>query len=77
MTQRLPVVSGRQALKVFERFGYSIIPRRGRGSHMVVTHEESGQILTIPNHKELDRGLLRALIRGADISRIDFIKALR
>ena len=77
MTNRLPVISGRQAVKVFKKFGYVQLPRRGKGSHMILVHEKSGVILTVPDHKELDRGTLRALIRDAGISRTQFQKAAR
>jgi hypothetical protein len=34
-------------------------------------------VLTVPLHRELDRGLLRSLIRKAGISVEDFSKLLR
>jgi hypothetical protein len=34
-------------------------------------------VLTVPLHRELDRGLLRGLIRKAGISVDDFLRSLR
>jgi len=69
----LPVVSGREAVKAFEQLGF--IVHRQKGSHMILYHT-NGRHLSIPDHKELDRGTLRALIRGAGITVEDFVATL-
>jgi len=49
---RLPVVSGRQALKAFEKLGYQL--DRRHGSHLILRQlSEPHRRLTIPDHKEL------------------------
>jgi len=53
---RLSNVSGKEAVKIFERFGYVLDHQTG--SHMILWHE-SKQILSIPNHQKLAPGLLR------------------
>jgi predicted RNA binding protein YcfA (HicA-like mRNA interferase family) len=55
----LPVVSGAEAIRVFERLGYVAV--RQRGSHVRLRHAQDPQRapLTVPLHRELDRGLLR------------------
>ena len=70
----LPIVSGRQAVSAFERFGWQLA--RKRGSHMILTRDGSMVTLSIPDHRELDRGTLRSLIRSAGITVEDFIEAL-
>jgi len=73
---KLPLISGEQAIKCFQKIGYQIA--RQRGSHIRLCHS-SGCLkkpLTVPNHKELGRGLLRKLIRDADLSLEEFLKLL-
>jgi predicted RNA binding protein YcfA (HicA-like mRNA interferase family) len=66
----LPVISGRDAVKVFEKLGF--IFHRQKGSHIILYHP-NGRHLSVPDHRELDRGTLRALIRGAGISVEEFV----
>jgi predicted RNA binding protein YcfA (HicA-like mRNA interferase family) len=60
---QLPVVSGRQARRVFEKSGW--VFDRQRGSHMIPVKSGVPWNLSVPDHRELDRGLLRGLIRDA------------
>jgi len=69
----LPVISGREAVKAFEKAGFRF--HHQRGSHIILYHA-NGRHLSVPDHKELDRGTLRALIRGAGITVEDFAKLL-
>ena len=69
----LPVISGREAVKAFEKFGFLFY--RQKGSHMILYHT-NGRHLSVPDHKELDRGTLRALIRGAGITVEEFVAQL-
>ena len=71
---KLPVISARDAIKVFEQLGYKIV--RQRGSHIRMHHilDNTRRPLTIPNHKILGKGLLRKLLRDSDLSVEDFIK---
>lgn len=64
---KLPVTSGREAAKAFERDGWRVV-RRARSRHIIMKKEGMVTTLSIPEHKVLDRGLLRALIRDAYIS---------
>lgn len=71
----LPVVSGKQALRAFEKAGWTF--SRQRGSHMILTKIGVEGNLSIPEHAELDRGTLRHLIRVAGMSVQEFITLLR
>lgn len=64
-------ISGRQAVKIFKKFGYVVDHQTG--SHMILYHE-SRSTLSVPNHKELAPGLLRALIRKAGITVSEFLE---
>mgnify|MGYP001597740296 FL=1 len=48
------------------------------GSHMILRQNKPPfRRLTIPNHKELARGTLRAIIRQAGLTREEFLKLLK
>jgi predicted RNA binding protein YcfA (HicA-like mRNA interferase family) len=76
MSPALPVVSGRDAVKAFSRIGFVLQPGRGKGSHMVLVRMQPPAVLTVPDHRELRRGTLRALIRDAGISVDGFVELL-
>jgi len=69
----LPVISGDELVKIMSRIGYHL--DHTEGSHMILLHPSKGRI-SIPRHKELGRGLLRALIRDAGLTRDEFIVLL-
>lgn len=71
---KLPVCSGAQALEVFRKFGWT--QDRQKGSHVSMVKSGSFVVLTIPLHPELDRGLLRALIRKAGLTVARFVSTL-
>ncbi len=71
----LPVCSGADAVRVFERIGWT--KARQHGSHVTLVKPGNPAVLTIPLHREIDRGLLRGLIRKAGITVEDFSRLLR
>lgn len=71
---QLPVISGREARRAFEKDGWTF--NRQRGSHMVLIKSGNHVNLSIPDHRELDRGLLRGLIRASGITVDQFIDLL-
>ncbi len=70
----LPVCSGESAIVAFERAGWT--KARQHGSHVTLVKAGNPLVLTIPMHRELDRGLLRSQIRKAGISVAEFSKLL-
>ena len=63
---KLPVISGREAVKALAKIGYEIDHQTG--SHVILRHGMPPyRRLTIPDHKEIARGTLRAIIRQADL----------
>jgi len=73
---KLPIISGNQAIKCFEKIGYQVI--RQRGSHVRMRHktDSTKQPLTIPRHKTLGKGLIRKLLRDAELTIEEFLKIL-
>ena len=68
---KLANISGKEAAKAFERAGW--IPLGQVGSHLVLVKPGVRVNLSIPQHKELSVGTLRALIRNAGISVDEFL----
>ena len=64
-------ISGKNAVKIFQKFGYLVDHQTG--SHLIL-YNETKPTLSVPNHKELAPGLLRALIRKAGITVEEFLK---
>ena len=71
---KLPVVSGAQCVRALEKAGFVVY--RQRGSHITLIRAEPRGQTTVPNHKELDRGTLRAIIRPAGLSVDEFVALL-
>ena len=71
---RLPVISGDEFARAAGKIGY--IWDHTEGSHMILLHPSRGRLL-VPRHKELCRGLLRALIRDAGLSRKVFMALMQ
>ncbi len=72
---RVPKVSGRQAVAAFERAGFEV--RRRRGSHIVMVKPGFPETLSVPDHRQLRPGTLRALIRKAGLTVEEFLSLLR
>lgn len=70
---KLPVVSCNDVIKVLAKIGYYV--RDQKGSHIHLRHPYR-KPLTIPNHKTIARGTLRAIIKAAELNTNEFMKLL-
>lgn len=67
----LPVVSGREVVKALGKIGYVL--DRQRGSHMILRQQTPPhRRLAVPDHKEVAKGTLRAIIRQAGLTVEEF-----
>jgi len=73
--QKLPLLSGREVVKVFEHFGWEVA--RQRGSHIILVKEGHVATLSVPDYREVARGTLRSLIARADITVEEFLSAVK
>jgi len=71
---QLPRISGQECIKALQKSGFYF--KRQHGSHIILRRDNPFAQLVIPNHKELDKGTLRAITRQADLSLEEFIKLL-
>jgi predicted RNA binding protein YcfA (HicA-like mRNA interferase family) len=71
---RLPVISGAVCIKVLAKMDFVI--DRQRGSHVILVREDPRMTVCVPDHQELDRGTLRAIIRHVGLSVDEFVDLL-
>jgi predicted RNA binding protein YcfA (HicA-like mRNA interferase family) len=72
---KLPVISGRDLVKALEKVGYVV--DRQHGSHIILLRQNPSSMTVVPDHRELDRGTLRAILRQADITPAQLLELLR
>ncbi|MDQ3045167.1 MAG: type II toxin-antitoxin system HicA family toxin [Chloroflexota bacterium] len=70
----LPRISGKICVAALERAGFVMIRRES--SHLLLRRDESFAQVVVPDHRELDRGTLRAIIRHAGLEVEAFIRLL-
>ncbi len=70
---KLPAVSGKKALKALLKHGFYVHDQKG--SHIHLRHPEK-RPLTIPNHKTIAKGTLRAILKQAGIDLEEFLNLL-
>lgn len=71
---KLANISGKEAVKAFGKAGWTVAGQVG--SHCVMTKEGERANLSVPQHKELSTGTLRALIRAANMTVEQFLDLL-
>ncbi|MBM3309803.1 MAG: type II toxin-antitoxin system HicA family toxin [Candidatus Altiarchaeales archaeon] len=72
---KLPALPARSVVKVLHEFGFK--PVRQTGSHIHLWSEGQRKLVTVPNHRELARGTLLAILKQAGLARKVFIRGLR
>ncbi|MHB8360107.1 MAG: type II toxin-antitoxin system HicA family toxin [Thermoplasmataceae archaeon] len=71
---KLPTVSGQEVVKALSKIDFKF--RRQVGSHMILKRQLDGKRLAIPNHREIPKGTLRAIIRQAGLTVDEFVALL-
>lgn len=67
----LPSVSGERTVRAFQKAGW--VKDRQRGSHVILIKPGHAASLSVPQHREVAPGTLRALIRAAGMSVDEFV----
>ncbi|MGH9482881.1 MAG: type II toxin-antitoxin system HicA family toxin [Terriglobales bacterium] len=62
----MPKLSGRAVVKTFERDGWVLA--RKKGSHIILAKDGSWATLSVPDHRVIAPGTLRALIRASGLT---------
>jgi predicted RNA binding protein YcfA (HicA-like mRNA interferase family) len=71
---KLPRISGRECVKALSKAGFYF--KRQEGSHIVLRRDDPFSQVVVPDHKELDSGTLRAIIRSAGLGIDEFGRLL-
>ena len=71
---KLPQVSGSEVVQALQKLGFTV--RRQHGSHIIMRRDNPFAQTVVPNHRQIDRGTLRAILRQTDLTGDDFIKLL-
>lgn len=71
---KLPLISGWECVEALMKMDFYV--SRQKGSHINLRRDEPFAKVTVPNHKELDKGTLRSIIRQAGLTVDEFIKVL-
>jgi predicted RNA binding protein YcfA (HicA-like mRNA interferase family) len=71
---KLPRISGRECVKVLGKVGFYFL--RQKGSHISLCRDEPFAQVVVPDHQELAKGTMRAIIRDAGLSVDEFIALL-
>ncbi|HLJ39864.1 MAG TPA: type II toxin-antitoxin system HicA family toxin [Candidatus Acidoferrales bacterium] len=72
---KLPLISAKDALRALAKKGYAIDHQTG--SHIIVRQSIAPyRRLTVPNHNEIAKGTLRAILRQAAITIEEFLELL-
>ncbi len=74
MSERLPVVSGAQLIRVLEGLDWEIA--RQRGSHVRLRHPDHSTFLVVPLHRELKKGTLNGILKDAGLEREELRRLL-
>jgi predicted RNA binding protein YcfA (HicA-like mRNA interferase family) len=69
----VPLLRPRDVTGAFQKLGWEVA--RQRGSHIILTKTGHIATLSIPNHPEVARGTLRALIARAGLTVEEFLEA--
>jgi predicted RNA binding protein YcfA (HicA-like mRNA interferase family) len=73
VTPALPVVSGKKAIRVLEKSGFTRVSQKG--SHVKLRSDE-GLTVIVPLHRDLARGTLASILRQAGLTVDDVIELL-
>ena len=71
---KLPSISGKECIKVLEKIGF--YQKRRESSHIILRRDEPFAQIVVPDHQELAKGTLRAIIRDVDLSVEEFVSLL-
>jgi predicted RNA binding protein YcfA (HicA-like mRNA interferase family) len=72
---KIPVASAIEVIKALSKFGYDVDHQTG--SHIILRQRESPhRRVTVPNHKEIAKGTLKAIIEETGLTLDEFLALL-
>ena len=77
MSMKLPIISGKDAIRVFDKIGYKVVRQKGSHIRLRDDNNQFHKPLTVPNHKVLKPGLLRMLIKDLGLTIESFLSLIK
>ena len=71
---KLPQISGQELVRALSKIGFAV--RRQHGSHIILRRNDPFAQTVVPDHRQIDRGTLRAILRQTDIDVDELVKLL-
>ena len=71
---KLPSISGKNCVKALQKVGFYL--KRRESSHVILRRDNPFAQVVVPDHSELAKGTLRAILREVDLSEEEFIRVL-
>ena len=71
---KLPEVSGSDLVRALQKVGFTV--RRQQGSHIIMRRDSPFAQTVVPNHRQIDRGTLRAILRQTEVTADELIELL-
>jgi len=71
---KLPSISGKNCVKALQKVGFYL--KRRESSHVILRRDNPFTQVVVPDHQELAKGTLRAILRDVDLSVEEFIRLL-
>ncbi len=68
----LPLAPGAEHVRAFKRCGWEQA-RKAKDAHFILSHEECAHVLSIPDHREVKRGLLQKQIQLAGLTEQQYL----
>jgi len=74
---KLPVLSGREMVKILKKLGFDVLDQKG--SHVIMFGMRDGQKRkpVVPQHPEIAPGTLLSILKQAGLTREDLEEALK
>ena len=74
MSEKLPVLSGKEIIKALAKVGF--VPIRQKGSHVFLRHAD-GRRTVVPLHEEVNKSTVMDIIEQTKLTRGEFLKLLK
>lgn len=71
---KLPTISGRECVKALQKAGFYVT--RQKGSHINLRRDDPSAKTVVPDHKELKKGTLKAILKDANLTVDEFVALL-
>jgi predicted RNA binding protein YcfA (HicA-like mRNA interferase family) len=74
LSERLPVLSGREIIKALAKVGF--VPVRQKGGHVFLRHVD-GRRTVVPLHEEVNKSTIMDIIEQTKLTRQEFLELIK